>query len=250
MRKLLPVLLLAHAFSGEAEIATNAIRYFGPVAEAAAPAVSIAFAGLGSLSSVSDATSYATGSSYTPSANALVLAMVVNTAGTAGTPTFSGNNLTWVEIATVPFLSSQYRLTVFRAMGGAPSAGTGTASFGGTQTGCIIRVIEFTGVDTSGSDGSGALVQTNSTSNTSANPALNLNAIASSRNAVVGLSGNTLNPYGGVTETDWTEDQDVGHLLPTTGGFTMYRLATSDNSLAITAANATWALVGVEIKAQ
>ena len=123
----------------------------------------IAISNLVQLADTGDATSYAT-ASYTPTANLLIIAVVVNTKGTTpDTPTLSGNGLTWVQVATVTFDSiaaPTARLTLFRAMGAAPSAGALTADFAGaTQTSGQIYVSEFSNINTGGTNGSAAVVQ-------------------------------------------------------------------------------------------
>ena len=114
--------------------------------------------------------SFTTSGSLTPSANKLYLAAVVgvNTAGaanasTCATPTLTGGGgLTWVQVATVLYgTDTRKRITLFRAM--KPSgltSGTLTADFGGSVPPRIsIIVDEFDSVDTTGTDGSGAIVQ-------------------------------------------------------------------------------------------
>lgn len=54
-----------------------------------------------------------------------------------------------------------YRLTRFRALGASPTTGTLTISFGATnQDGCLWTWAELDGVDTSGTNGSGAIADT------------------------------------------------------------------------------------------
>lgn len=108
-----------------------------------------------------DQSSYTT-ASISPLANALILAAVAhwsNATIPAPTPTLSGNGLTWVSITTVTLVGG-YRLTLFRAMGASPSSGVVTIDFGGDVQGQIEWSIgQVTGVDTSGTHGSGAIVQ-------------------------------------------------------------------------------------------
>lgn len=130
-------------------------------------------------SDTTDLSSYAS-ASITPTANALILAAVTNRgAGSEETPTASGNGLTWVEVASA-VEGTGVRTTVFRAMGASPSAGAVTFAFGATQTACVWSICEFAGVDTSGTDGSGAVVQS---------------AIANATAATAGTADFT-NPFG------------------------------------------------------
>ena len=149
------------------------------------------------------ATSYTT-ASITPSSNNLVLAWVTNSKTTTApdNTTLSGNGLTWVRVATVTWgtstsVSPRRRTTLFRAMGAAPTSGTVTIAFGGaSQTGCLWSIQQFAGVSTSGTDGSGAVVQsvTNWADNVSTGGlSITLAALSSSMNATVGGFSNRIN---------------------------------------------------------
>ena len=113
--------------------------------------------------------------SVTPGSNKLELLSVASRTGITtnpNQPTATGNGLTWVVITSVVYdntSSSRRRLTTFRAMGASPSTGAITIDFGGqTQTTIDWILDELTGTDTSGTNGSGAIVQSNSNSDTSA----------------------------------------------------------------------------------
>lgn len=107
--------------------------------------------------------SYTT-ASISPSANALVLLSVtkaVSTSTEPTTPTVSGNGLTWVLVNASYYdnsSSSRRKIFLFRAMGASPSAGAVTVTNGENAYGGW-TIDEFTGVDTSGTNGSGAIVQ-------------------------------------------------------------------------------------------
>ena len=126
--------------------------------------MAISAALLDSLASGTDAASYTT-ASITPTANALQLLSVTNSKGTASdVPTVTGCGLTWVEVGASFAWSAggfNWRLTVFRALGASPTTGQLTIDFAGaTQTGIRYIWQEYTGTDTSGTNGSGAVVQT------------------------------------------------------------------------------------------
>ncbi len=112
--------------------------------------------------STTDATSYAT-ASVSPSANALVLLWVASQhASSLNTvSSVTGNALTWVQVDTQASTSNTTRrLSLYRALGASPSAGAITIDFGAnTQTACTWGVVQFTNVNTSGTNGSGAVVQ-------------------------------------------------------------------------------------------
>lgn len=117
------------------------------------------------LTSSTDATDLSTyvTASITPTANRLVLAAVMSE-GTAAEeiPAVTGNGLTWVEVLSIADAGPTNRLTVFRALGASPTAGAVTFAFGATQTRCAWSIVEFASVDTSGTNGSGAVVQSKS----------------------------------------------------------------------------------------
>lgn len=102
-------------------------------------------------------------SSFTPNANRLVLAFVasVTPSGAANSPTLSGNNLTWEKVhEATTSNTNDFKITCFRAMSSTPSAGTLAINFGGQQQDCCTwAVFEYDGVDTTGTNGSNAIVQ-------------------------------------------------------------------------------------------
>lgn len=105
-------------------------------------------------------TSVAT-SSWTPGSNELVLVAVVLRDETVPV-TLAGNGLTFVEIFNIDNVQGQLGLNVFRAMGASPSTGAITATLTGNSTPAIVRAHAFGGVDTSGTNGSGAVEASNS----------------------------------------------------------------------------------------
>lgn len=125
--------------------------------------------------STTDGTSILT-ASKTPTANALQLMWVTshNASSLTGPPTVTGNGLTWVEVDNIIFTTTTRRLTLLRAMGAAPTTGQATISFGAdTQTAFVWSWLEFTGVDNSGTNGSGAIVQSKKSATTANTTATN-----------------------------------------------------------------------------
>lgn len=113
-----------------------------------------------------DGNSTAVTASITPTANNLVLLSVMSRTGISTDPvqpTATGNGLTWVVVNSVVYDTtgaSRKRITLFRAMGASPSAGAVSIDFGGqNQTHVIFVVDQAAGTDTSGTNGSGAVVQ-------------------------------------------------------------------------------------------
>lgn len=119
------------------------------------------------------ASSGAVSSAWTPTSNALVLLYVTTynpvTPVTVSSVTHTGLNFVEIENTTRAQASGVERLTVLRAMGASPSSYATSVTFSGEAEGWTISVNEFTGVDTSGTDGSGAVGDTdiNSGSGTS-----------------------------------------------------------------------------------
>jgi hypothetical protein len=160
-----------------------------------------------------NAASYGTNGSISPGANRLLLcathASFTSSTG-QNTPTCSGNGLNWVLVDTVTAIGAgvMQRLSVFRAMGASPTSGAVTVSYGGqTQANGIVYVVEFDGVDTSGTDGSGAIVQSAVASDDAAGTSLTV-TLAGFGDAVnnatfgafaIGDNGITLNAGSGFT---------------------------------------------------
>lgn len=142
-------------------------------------------------SSSTDATSYVTASIH-PGPNKLVLLAVYNAAtGASPVPTVTGNGLTWVRITDADALydvSGTFgTLHVFRAMGASPSAGAVTIDFGATTVlGCGWQISELGNVDTTGTNGSGAIVQADSAIGLGNSALVTLAAFSNSANATYG----------------------------------------------------------------
>lgn len=171
------------------------------------------------LTSGTDSTdqSVFTTASITPTADSLVLLSVLNTkAESADTPTVTGCGLTWVAVRSKPFSTSDsYRITLFRAMGAAPTAGALTITFPSGQTGCSWAINEFGNVNTGGTNGSGAIRNDVDAISTETGTSLTatLPQIANSRNATFGCFGWTTN--AAVTPgTGYTEAQEVQATAP------------------------------------
>jgi len=100
-------------------------------------------------------------------------------AGTAGNtnpvdPAVSGNGLTWVKVGSVNYDASgttdRATLFLFRSMGASPSSGAITIDWTTSVTlaNAAWSLDEFDGVDTSGTNGSGAVIQPTTNSTTAA----------------------------------------------------------------------------------
>lgn len=191
----------------------------------------------------------ATTASITPSADRLVVACVVQRRGADGTaaPTLSGNSLTYVQIATIEF-QARRRITCFRAMGASPTTGAITIDYSAaTQKSSHWSVFEFDGVDTTGTNGSGAVVQSATNSGTATSSNVTLAAFGdATNNAAVGATG--IDDVLAVTpETGYAEIHDVG----AAGLQTIETEWNTGEDLSVTASwtgTQIWGMIGIEVK--
>lgn len=208
---------------------------------------------LTSGSSTTDATSYGT-ASITPGADRLVLLAVTQQSATnpPATPTASGNGLTWVQIATIQYTSGtrNRRATLFRTMGASPSSGAVTIDFGGeTQTSCAWSINEFDGVETGGTHGSGAVVQSSTGSGSGTSFSISLSAFSASINrpfACWGIDASqAITPESGYTELHEVQvsESSVSHSLETE----WHATATDTSVTATTSPSRLWGGVAIEI---
>src|SRR3990172_2980311 len=193
---------------------------------------------------------------YTTTATAgangkLYLIWVWNSHATAAAPvtlTHSGG-LTCVQILTT--LGSNHRGTLFRALKtSGVSAGTFTATGDGTtQTGWIVIVDEFDGIDTTGTDGSGAIVQSDANSGSSTTSTGTLAAFGDAVNNAAYMATGMAGVNEPVTEeAGYTELADLGHGTPNRHAETEYKVG-EDTAPTCTWTNSTpWREVAVEVK--
>ncbi len=143
--------------------------------------------------------------SITPGANKLItvdLQIARADSTNAVAPTVTGCGLTFVDIT--PGAAAQYdeagtyraRIYSFRAMGSSPSTGQLTVTPGsGTYHYLGYDVTEWSGVDTSGTDGSGAVVQVvGALAVGGTNPSITLAALGDAGNATGGFMCNSTAP--------------------------------------------------------
>jgi hypothetical protein len=215
----------------------------------------VSFTNLTQSSDTTDQATYTT-ASITPSSNCLQVALVANsTSNTATTPSLSGNGLTWV-LATTSAISgtTARRVSAFRTMGGSPSSGEVTISFGGTtQSGAAWNIVEFCSVDTSGTNGSGAVVQVADNNTTSgASLSVPMANFGATNNAAV--AGFFTSETGGINPKKssldaWEEIAEVNFTSPAVSLETQWRPATSTLAKIRWTSSATAGGVALEIKA-
>ncbi len=205
--------------------------------------------------STTPASSYNT-SSISPAANNLILLAV--TARRADStqpvaPTVTGNGLTWVKIAEIAWDTggtSRKNTFLFRAMGASPSPGAVTINFG-TQNITLPNweIDQASGVDTSGTNGSGAVVQSAvNKDETNASVTVTLAAFGNANNATYGAFASDDNTLGGFTAgSGFTRLSTIDGSTTTAGG-TEWKTAndtTVDGSFSTTAIGG----IAIEIRA-
>lgn len=199
--------------------------------------------------------SYAT-ASWLPVAGRVYLFTVMNypPSGTAGLPTVTGNGQTWTQVITQLTGDNTNRITTFRCLAAAPSTGTSTIDFGGVnQTFAGWLISDITGMDASGSNGSGAIVQAvGATGGPTASGSVTLAAFGSVGNGTFGVF------YPRNTETSGTPGAGftaLNNVLFTSGndglGLDEWRV---DNATTVDASwspnTSTWVGIALEIKAR
>ena len=146
----------------------------------------------------SDGGNTATTASVTPTANNLLLLTVTSKINTSTEPndaTATGNGLTWEKVNSSYHDTggtSRKKTTLLRSMGASPSAGAITIAFGGeNQDNITWSLSELSGVDTSGTNGSGAIVQSANNKQETGGTSLTvtLAAFSSTSNATWGSFG-------------------------------------------------------------
>lgn len=200
---------------------------------------------LTSSSSATDGTSFST-ASITPAANALILLTFLSRRGDSVEPavpsSVTGNGLTWVQVNSIYYdttSTSRRTLTVFRAMGASPSAGAVSITAPATLTSAVWSVDQFTGVDTSGTNGSGAVVQsvTNSTSS-GTSLTVTLSSFGDANNATFGAFGNADGLFSSTAGTGFSKLGDAAD-SETSSRCTTEWVSSNDTSVDMTFSTAT-----------
>lgn len=165
---------------------------------------------LTAAASSTDGTTFTT-ASISPVADALIIADVVVTKTASGVevPTLSGNGLTWVLVESQEVSAGTKMMARYRAMGASPSAGAVTITCSATHMSAVWSIRQYTGVNTSGTNGSGAVRQTVKTSGSGVTTLTNtLTALLSPNSLhVAGVAlaiQSTVTPDGAFAETSDT----------------------------------------------
>ena len=153
-----------------------------------------------------------TSASIAPASNALITVAVLghNSTAAPATPTLSGGGMTaWTVVSTTVFdgvATPHKRLTVYRALAAAPGSGPLTITFTSSVSNCQWIVVQWSGVDPSGTNGAGAIAQNGSrTGDAATGLTVNLAAFGNTNDVAFGIFGIAKNtalvaPGAGFTE--------------------------------------------------
>jgi hypothetical protein len=189
-----------------------------------------------------------TTASIAPAANALVTVAVLGRSGSGPfTPTVAGGGMsTWTQVSSVDFntiAAPASRLVVFRAMSASPGSGPLTITYSSSQSNAQWLVTQWTGVDQSGSNGSGAIGQvTPAQGNAVTTLSVPLAAFANANNVgfgVVGAAG-TVTQGSGFTELG---EGTSGESMVVEGEWGLNK-----NTIAASWSSSNAAMLGIEIK--
>jgi len=206
--------------------------------------------------------------SITPAANKLLILTVWAFAQTGSTPFYSpssvtGNGLTWTEIgfqdyfpddAGAPTVNPHCRVSMYRAIGAAPSAGSVTIDYTGSiPDGIAWSITQFDGTDISGTNGAGAIVQVvgaQSLAVPAPSLTVNLAPLSSANNTTFAAFGG---PWDNAAGAPITLSPGTGYTsLATGGGNWLYWLSEvklgGDNTPSVTSTGAAEALGGLAIE--
>lgn len=197
-----------------------------------------------------------TTAAISPAPNALITVAVLghNSTSAAPSPILSGGGMSaWTEVATLTLDTLGLplkRLTVFRAMSASPGSGPITITFSKAQSNAQWIVSEWQGVDVSGVNGSGAIVQTGSVrADVVSGLTVNLAPFASPNNVAYGVvsvrsSVPAVTPGAGFTEIA----EHASGESPPSALQAQWKL--NDNTIDAIWTNLRGALIGIEIRAQ
>lgn len=199
--------------------------------------------------------------SIDPAANELWLVFLVMRKQTQ-VASISGTGLSWVEVAMVQSAQNAHRFYLWRGLSTSdPSAGAISITMTGNDKPAIVLVIKATGVDTSGTSGSGAVedVQTAGVDATTDTDDMKVNVTTSAANGVIVGFGAHRNrtltvPTGQAAVHADTLNEQAGAGGDIAGGSIWYDEIASagtntigaDNDLNLTTE---WSMVGIALKA-
>jgi len=199
-----------------------------------------------------DGTATATTASVSPGSNNLLLLSIANTDNTTAAPTgIAGLGLTWVIIADRQYntAGTLRRISTWRALG-AVTPGTIVITFSGGTNDIYWSLDQFSGVVTSGTNGSGAIVQEVDREETPAavTASVTLAAFSHANNATYGAFGSS-GSDGATVGSGFTLGATVGTNANNVSLLTEWK-ATNDTVVDYSQTNShKMGAVGIELKA-
>ncbi len=186
--------------------------------------------------------------SISPPASQLILAAVESKADGGGpTPTLSGNGLVWEQVGSGVNTWSGLRVTIFRAVGQAPSSGPVTIGFGGAQQAAVWGIYAVPEAAT-GNNGADALVQWGTAESGSSIPeslTVTLASFADPANGAFAAFGP--NQSGHTEDSGWTELHDLGVGVDNAYLQTQWRPDPDVTAVSTSVGGQRWVGVAVEI---
>lgn len=223
------------------------ILFFLPLFVSAQISVSRPVAG---SASTTNASSYAWGASFTPTANSFLVVFVYSTGSVTASPTMTGGSLTWtLQSSAINAASSGNSIYCFTApVGASPSSTTITFDCtGDASTGVLMSLAQFTGQSTSGTI---AQVKINTSSTTSTNANFSFNSSVSTNNGYfIGWVDASPSANVSTAPSNWTEADDIAISSPNANIATAYRSGgeTTSGAFTFTNGSATWLSFGIEV---
>jgi hypothetical protein len=197
-----------------------------------------------------------TTASISPAPNALILLAVMGhrSYGANPSPIVTGGGMTaWEEVATVTFDPAGdplKRVTLYRAMSASPGSGPITVTFAGNVSNAQWIVSQWEGVDVSGVNGAGAIVQSGlARADGASGLAITLAAFENARNVAYGVFGVRASAVAVTPGSGFTEIAEVASPESPPSDL-QTEWATHINTIAATWANLSGGALGVEIRAR
>jgi Carbohydrate binding domain len=207
------------------------------------------------MESTTDASSYVTSSfdQIQPGPNRLVFCTVSIGHATAAPAISSvtGLGLTWVLAGERVSADSSRRTAIYRAMGASPTLGQVTVTLASGAENCAIRIVEFTGTSTVGSNGQGAVRQLTTGAGTGSSKSAGTLAGALRPNSITfgafnaNTSSDVPSPGAGFEELGFSTNTNPGS--PSTRLFNEWSYGGTNPIVATGGGGATWEGVGVEV---
>jgi hypothetical protein len=198
--------------------------------------------------------------SISPTANRLIVLDVISdyNAGSAPDPSASGAGMTWTKVLSISDSAAGINLCRFRAMSASPGSGAITISNATSSPGRGWAITEVSDVDTSGTNGANAIVQTVSNFNDTGSVntvTATLAAFSSADNGALAVHGffNAAPVRAATPDTGWTETSENTMLFSgnvfALGIETQWRADNDTTALATWAGNGAVYAIASEIKA-